>query len=330
MIVGRRAFLVGASLLGACRGCPSSKPAVPITAPPFKLIYTAKGRIEAFSAGADTHHFVESILVDGGYRTRVIALARASGTTTTLTEVADSYPTLAVSSGFVWFRSAGKLARVPRGGGAVETFFPLPHDLYPIAADAAGAYAFRPLDETTRLSTNVDLVHVDEKGALTVLARELFPDVARRLATTKDDVLFWNRTGAVSGPAAVVKSGGPLRVSGRKDDDLVQGNDVYRAGDDGVSAIDPTTGAPTKKLMVATQDDVLGVLPSGIVLVHTEAKTASFGANTQSFSYALDFYDFAAENRGAIFDLRPGGYLGGGASGAVLAWATDGEIGEVG
>lgn len=328
--LGRRAFLAGTSLLVGCRACVGGKPTKPITPPPYKLLYTAKGSLVDFAAGDGVHHFLETLLVDGGYRTRVIELTAATGATKVLTEAADSYPTLAVSPGFAWFRASGKLARVPRAGGPVETFFVLPHDYYPIAADASGAYAFRPTDPTLALSTDVELVQVTEKGDVRLLGSKFFPDAMGRLATTADDVIFWNTTGT-TGSLAVPKAGGAARLTERRAADVVQGADVYRADDNGVWAVDATSGANKTKLMGVARDGLLGVLPGGIVFAHSESSIASFGSNMQSFSYALRFYDFSVENDGPIFDLRPGQFVRGGPAGAgLVAWASDGEVGQVG
>lgn len=331
-MITRRAFLAGAAALTGCRAC-ASGPKKPIATVPYRFVYESKGSIDAFVPGLDVHHFIEVLdRVDGGWDKAVRSFTRATSKVETLARGnVDSYPILAVSRGCVWFRSEGKLARVPRTGGTITTHFMLPNESFPIAADADGAYAYRAhMVSGLALSTNVDLVHVTDAGEERVLASELFPNRETKIVTTKDDVIFWN-TIKPGGVVTVSKKGGPpLETTRMYTKEIVQTGHTYRPESDGVFEVDPITGAKGKKLMPATSQNVLGVIGAGVVLEKTDYKSGSFGSRSAASYYALELYDTSAERRGDIFEMRPGSVLAAGEIPNGLVWATGKQIGELG
>ena len=330
-MISRRMFLAGIAALPACRTCANLKK--PIATVPYRFIHQSDGEMRAFVVGSDAHHYVESLETDGGWQGRVRAYDRASGKPSTLTtENVDANRVLAVSPTAVWFQSDGKLARVARSGGPVTTYFRLPSEPFHIAADADGAYAFRAhIDGSFALSTNVDLVRVTDAGEETVLATGLFPDHASKIVTLKDDIAFWNAIGT-TGCVIVSKSGGPLRASKRMyTHEIVQAGHTYeRDYKDGVWELDPVTGARQKQLMPYTGETLLGVIPAGVVLGRSEMRSANFGSRSGHMLYAIELYDPSVEHSGPIFDLRGGSIIAFGEIPSGIAWATNGEIGELG
>lgn len=285
-------------------------------------------KLRAFSPGSEQHYFAELVRDPPSGTRPVYRLSSIDRKTLAVRAIAEleelARGSLAVSDTYAWSVVDGKsggLRRIDLRTGEVKPVLSVLSAR--VLADRNGAYVLRG-----ESALRADVVFVPNAGAeLRVLASN--QDVDTNILNERpNEIVFWAK-----GRVVVPKDGSapPRSIGGGGGDvELYQDGRAFQYTQRGLTEIDPRTGATVKTLAPASSQRLVGVLPGGAAYVEEDnRKAAAFGPAGSSI-YRLHWFDFAADAKRPLFEMRDGAYSGGGFASGRLAWASETEIGELG